>query len=352
MDDLATQSNGAFVMRYSGYEFVSESSNPEMFTWGAQTDQSAESSMVRLTGETAIRAERPYLSPSIRQLLRMPRAGYADVQALGGWMLREARRAGAELVRGEVVALDSDAVGDFVITTAEGQCVGCEQLVLAGGPFSGRLAAMLGLDLPIENVLQQKILIGDPLGVIPRDMPFTIFADPQRLDWSEEDAEMFAADPEFAFLLDEFPAGLHIKPESGRQIKLGWAYNRAPQVPEWSPVADDRFPEIVVRGARRFIPALDAYVDELPAPVHQFAGYYSRTPENLPLIGPLGMDGVFTVSALSGYGTMAACAAGELCAASMTGGALADYADYFSPARYQNHEIMAEVERVGSDGQL
>ncbi|MDX1555154.1 MAG: FAD-dependent oxidoreductase, partial [Xanthomonadales bacterium] len=80
--------------------------------------------------------------------------------------------------------------------------------------------------------------------------------------------------------------------------------------------------------------------------------YYSRTPENLPLIGPLGIEGVFTVSALSGFGTMAACAAGELCAGWMTGNELPDYAGYFSPARYQDQETMAEISRLESDGQL
>ncbi|MDX1555996.1 MAG: FAD-dependent oxidoreductase, partial [Xanthomonadales bacterium] len=83
MDEFNGQSGGAFTMRYSGYEFVSESREAEMFGWGARAAQAGEGSVVRISGDTAIRAERPYLSPSIRQLLRMPRAGYVDVQGLG-----------------------------------------------------------------------------------------------------------------------------------------------------------------------------------------------------------------------------------------------------------------------------
>ena len=45
-------------------------------------------------------------------------------------------------------------------------------------------------------------------------------------------------------------------------------------------------------------------------------GYYTKTPDNLPLIGPLpdAPEGVFVCAGLSGYGVMAANAAGELLA--------------------------------------
>jgi len=58
------------------------------------------------------------------------------------------------------------------------------------------------------------------------------------------------------------------------------------------------------------------------------------------------------VSALAGFGTMAACSAGELCAAWVTGEKLPPYAPYFHPGRYDNRELMAEINQVNSDGQL
>ena len=82
------------------------------------------------------------------------------------------------------------------------------------------------------------------------------------------------------------------------------------------------------------------------------AGYYSRTPENWPLIGPLQVEGVFSVAALSGFGTMTACAAGELCAAWITDAPLPGYAHYFHPDRYSDPDIMTEISQLGSDGQL
>ena len=215
------------------------------------------------------------------------------------------------------------------------------------------LAAMLGAEMIIRSFLQRKFIIPDPYKLIPRDMPFTIFADPQHLDWSDEEQKLISADPEYRWLLDEFPAGLHIKPESRRQIKLGWAYNREWEEPAWHSADDIDFPNIALRGATRFIPALARYVDQLPTPVVQFSGYYTRTPENWPIIGPLlEHEGLYTVAALSGYGTMAACAAGELVAKYMAGEALPGYAGHFHPNRYDDPEIMAQIDAIESDGQL
>ena len=192
--------------------------------------------------------------------------------------------------------------------------------------------------------MQRKIVVPDPDGLIPTDMPFTIFADPQHLRWSSEERELIEADPDYAWLGQEFPPGLHIKPEPGQRIKMGWAYNREAESPRWDPQPDDQFPDVVMRGASRFIPALSAYVEDMPTPVVTFAGYYTRTDDNLPLIGPLGPEGLFTIGALAGYGTMTACAAGELCAQWMTGSDLPHYAHDFHPNR--------EISVVTEDGQL
>jgi glycine/D-amino acid oxidase-like deaminating enzyme len=227
-----------------------------------------------------------------------------------------------------------------------------QRLVLAAGPFNGNLASQLDVTLPVRNFLQRKIVVPDPAGLVPRDMPFTIFADPHRLNWSDEERDLIGSDPDFAWLLREFPPGLHIKPEPGGRIKLGWAYNRQPEEPRWEPRAEEVFADLVMRGASRFIPALAAYVADMPTPVVDFAGYYNRTKDNLPLVGPLGPDGLYTVAALSGYGTMMACAVGELCAAWMNGTELPPYARHFHPNRFADEKTMQEITAVSADGQL
>ena len=49
---------------------------------------------------------------------------------------------------------------------------------------------------------------------------------------------------------------------------------------------------------------------------------------------------------------MAACAAGELIAQCMIGENLPAYARRFHPGRYEDVNIMAEIEAIESDGQL
>jgi hypothetical protein len=49
---------------------------------------------------------------------------------------------------------------------------------------------MMGGDLPMANVFQQKVAFDDPLRVIPRHAPFTIFEDSQTLPWREDEREL------------------------------------------------------------------------------------------------------------------------------------------------------------------
>lgn len=347
MESLASETGEHFGMKFSGYDFVSEQPDRELFEAPAEFARAWR----RETDPTMLRTNHPYLAESIRQVLTVTQAGAIEVQALGGLMLKLARGKGVRLVRAEVAGLESRGDG-YGLRLNDGSEVRCERLVLAGGPFNGRLARQLGVELPIVNIMQRKIVVPDPLALIPPDMPFTIFADPQRLQWSDEEQALIESDPDYAWLGQVFPPGLHIKPEPGQRIKLGWAYNRTPEAPRWDPQPDDLFPDVVMRGASRFIPALSAYVENMPTPVVSFAGYYTRTEDNLPLIGPLGPKGLFTVGALAGYGTMAACAAGELCADWIMGEPQQAYAPYFHPDRFDNEQLMAEINAVAADGQL
>ncbi len=61
-----------------------------------------------------------------------------------------------------------------------------------------------------------------------------------------------------------------------------------------------------------------------------------RTPENRPLLGPLGPEGVYALAALSGYGVMAALGAGEALARWVLGEERPPYAQAFSPLRYRD----------------
>lgn len=355
MMELSHETANSFDLVFSGYDFVSEIPDRDIFPSKNPPDALSACKLLREANHKSLRSRYPYLSDSVAQVLHIENAGAFDVQAFGSLLLQRARRNRLEFVQAMVSEIRHRSAGGFELELCRDgskEFLLADRLVLAAGPFTGDLAAMLDVHLPIENFLQRKVVIPDPLNVIPRSMPFTVFADSQRLEWTAEDIGLIASDPEFHWLLDEFPAGLHIKPVSSGRIKLGWAYNRTAERPKREHHDELYFPDVVVRGASRFIPGLKSYLEQMPTPAIQLAGYYSRTAENWPLIGPLGVDGAFTVSALSGYGTMAAAAAGALCSAWVTGAPLPHYARHFHPERMADPEIVAEIRQIENDGQL
>jgi sarcosine oxidase subunit beta len=99
------------------------------------------------------------------------------------------------------------------------------------------------------------------------------------------------------------------------------------------------------------LPGLGAYLRGVPRAVID-GGYYTRTRENRPLIGPLPVAGAYIAGGFSGFGLMAACGAGELLAQQLTGEALPPYAPAFSLARYDDPAYLAALARWGGDGQL
>jgi len=89
-----------------------------------------------------------------------------------------------------------------------------------------------------------------------------------------------------------------------------------------------------------------------PTRFSHYGGYYTMTDENWPIIGSLDGQGAFVIGALSGFGSMAACAAGKLCAATICGENLPAYATDLSLARLNNEELMVELAKSKSKGLL
>jgi len=81
-------------------------------------------------------------------------------------------------------------------------------------------------------------------------------------------------------------------------------------------------------------------------------GFYTKTRENRPLVGAMGLDGAYVIGAVSGYGIMSACGVGELLATHVTGGELPSYAGAFALSRYKDPEYQKKLENWGDSGQL
>jgi glycine/D-amino acid oxidase-like deaminating enzyme len=207
----------------------------------------------------------------------------------------------------------------------------------------------------VYSELHLKLAFTDSLGVIPRHAPLLIWADSQFLPWSEEERAFLASSDETRWLLAEFPAGVHTRPEgSGASpiVLMLWAYHPEPVPAVFPPALDDLYyPEVVLRGLATMLPGLRTYFGRAPKPILD-GGYYTKTRENRPLIGPLPVPGAYVLGALSGFGLMVAPAAGELLAAHLTGSSLPPYAPAFALERYQDPQYQALLENWGSTGQL
>jgi len=99
-------------------------------------------------------------------------------------------------------------------------------------------------------------------------------------------------------------------------------------------------------------PALRTYYGRLPRNRVRYGGFYTMTAENWPLIGPMATSGAHVVGALSGFGTMAACQAGWLAAAWITGTPLPDYAATLALARYADATFTDCLQAEASRGIL
>ncbi|MEN9510037.1 MAG: hypothetical protein RLZZ621_2600, partial [Gemmatimonadota bacterium] len=210
--------------------------------------------------------------------------------------------------------------------------------------------------LPLFSEAHYKIAIEDTLGVVDRNTGLVILDDEQSLSWSDEERAELAADDSTRWLTEPLPAGIHLRPEgygASRTVLMLWDYHSAHRfdAPEFPLPEDPFYPEVVLRGMTRLAPGLAAYLERLP---HAYVdgGYYTKTVENRPLVGPMGPEGAYVCAAFSGFGLMAAPAAAELLAAQITGVARPSYEAAFLLSRYDDPAYQAQLASWGSTGQL
>ena len=288
-----------------------------------------------------IRQRFPFITPDAIAMLHPRRCGWLSAQQLGMWLLDEAKRGGARLVSGRVSAVDTSGGRVSAVTIQAGGVehhVQTRVFVNAAGPLVDQVGKLLGVDIPVFNELHGKVAINDPLGIVPRDAPLMVWSDPVTLPWDDEEREELAAAEETRWLTEPFPAGVHFRPEGGpgaQTLLLLWTYDIKPTPAVWPFRFEPEYAEVVVRGLSRMIPGLAAYAGNFGRPYID-GGYYCKTRENRPLIGPLPVEGAYLFGALSGYGIMASQAGADLLAAHVSGRALPDYAPAFALGRYDD----------------
>lgn len=301
-----------------------------------------------------IRKHFPYLSSGVAAALHARRAGWFSAQQLGMLLLERARQAGVRWREGRIAGVELDTQGVCGVRLADGERIGTRIFVNAAGPLASEVGRMLGVELPIHCELHLKVAFKDSLKAVPREAPLLIWTDAQFLPWTEEERELLGAAEDTAWLLREMPPGAHTRPEGGRESDIAlmlWEYHVERVEPTFPPRLDVQYPEIALRGLTAMLPALRGYFGKSPRPILD-GGYYCKTQENRPLIGPLPVKGAYVIAALSGFGLMASCAAGELLAAHAAGSFLPPYAPAFSLERYSDPAYRKLLESWTGTGQL
>ena len=296
----------------------------------------------------------PCLSAQAVAALHVRRAGWFSGQQLGSYLLDQASQRGAHLLRGQIEAVEIQDGQVQAVRLADGQRILTEHLVIAAGPLLPRLAELMGLELPVYNELHLKVSFRDSLGIMPRAAPLLIWDDPQQLPWTSAEQQLLAEDPQGQALRGQMPARVHARPEGGLDseiLLMLWEYHTNRLEPAWPIPIDPFYADVVLRGLSTMLPGLQAYFEHAPRPYID-GGYYTRTPENRPLIGPLPVRGAYLIGALSGFGLMSACAAGELLALHVTGQPLPPYAPAFQLERYQDPLYLESIVQVEDSGQL
>ena len=294
-----------------------------------------------LLSSDVIQAHYPFINDAAVGLLHARRCGWLSAQQMGMYMLEQAKAHGAKLVSGkvtDVVREDSHIQAVEIEQDGAKIQIATQTCIIAAGPLVRQAAAMIGVDLPVFNELHGKIAFEDTLGIIPREAPLMIWNDPVHLAWTDEEREELDAYEDTRWLTEPFPAGVHFRPEGGpgaQTVLAIWTYDVDVLEPTWPIDLPDEYAEIIMRGLVRMVPGLAVYLGKMGRPYID-GGYYCKTQENRPIIGPLPVDGAYIIGALSGYGIMAAMAAGELLAAHVTGSTLPSYAPDFLLSRYDD----------------
>lgn len=285
--------------------------------------------------------------------LHVRKAGWLSAQQLGMYLFNEAKQEGIEFLQDRVVDVVTTHNQVSQVILESGIRINTDTFIIAAGPHMRQVCNMVGVELPVHNELHLKVALRDTENAVDRNAPLLIWMDPQKINWTEDERKALL-DEGLGYLLEELPGGVHTRPEGhspSKAILMLWEYNKVKSKAVFPIPVDPIYPEIVLRGLCRMLPDMGKYQQKMARP-RVDGGYYTKTPENLPLIGKLPVGGAYVIGAFSGFGIMAACGSGDLLARIITNTQLPAYAPYFSPHRYHEEHFIRLFDHWVESGQL
>ncbi len=183
--------------------------------------------------------------------------------------------------------------------------IAAEKVVIAAGAYSGRLARLLGFEIPVEPVRRQ-CFVTEPLPGLPHPIPMTV----------------------------DYTSGVYLHTESGGLL-IGKADKGEP--PGFNENVDYGFLEKIAELAVHRVPALEQ------ARIRTgWGGLYEVTPDHHPVLGEAG-EGFYAACGFSGHGVMHAPAAGLLMAELILEGRTSLDISCLGLSRFREGKLIAET---------
>jgi FAD-dependent oxidoreductase domain-containing protein 1 len=247
-----------------------------------------------------------------------PEDGYAAPrEVLRGFRLA-AEAVGVEYLTDAVVSIDVTAGAATGVGLASGAHMAAPVVVNAAGAWSGRVAALAGLHIPVEPMRQMLFR-----AALPTRWPYR-----------------------FPMVID--PGGVHWRHDDG--LREGDADRIIVAFTRWDEPLGENFEPARERWEREFLPAL---VRRLPAfrelrDVDGWAGLYEMTPDHNPVIGEHpALRGLIFASGFSGHGLMMSPATGKIVSEIVRTGTSTTFdVSIFAPDRFERGALVHDAATI------
>lgn len=265
----------ALGLQEPGYLYLAQEAQKAALQ-SAHTIQKQAGADVALLSPTALRQRYPWLNVDDVALgsLGLSGEGWFDGPALHQAFLKKALSQGAQRLQDTVTGMDHTDTQIHGVRLASGRFLPCGQVVNAAGPWAAEVAAMAGVDLPVQAARRTVFVLSCPETL-----------------------------PNCPLLID--PSGWWLRPE-GRFLITGSEPLQCeaglPLEPDWSEWNDTQWASLAHR-----IPALAALRVE-----RAWAGYYEMNRfDHNAVIGPHPvLRNLFFINGFSGHGMQHAAGAG------------------------------------------
>jgi sarcosine oxidase subunit beta len=237
--------------------------------------------------------------------------GFVDpYSAMNGFMAAAIEHGATLWKKTEVTGIEGDSRGVCAVETTQGR-VATRTVVNAAGAWARQVAALVGVDLPVEP-LRRMLVPSEPFDDFPHSSPMVI----------------------------DMSNGFHFRPE-GKGFLMAW--NDPDETPGYKSDFDPAFVEkILIRAANR-VPVFENLAVN---PKRAWAGLYEMTPDHHAILGPVAqVPGFFLANGFSGHGVMHAPATGKIVADLIVNGktTVVDDASVLGLGRFAKGALLKET---------